>query len=654
MSIKFGDVKIQNFLAIESAQVNLSDKGLVLVSGINKTDSSATSNGSGKSSLADALCWGLYGKTARDESGDAIVSRHRKRGEGCHVQTQVFDGNQEYLISRYRKDSNLKNKLVVELVNGSSHQDLTKGTDTETQELVNKLLGCDHKIFVAAIYSGQESAPDLPMMTPKFLTEIVEEGMGVSVTDRAHDLAKMSVNKLNTDISTLQGEIGNKYALHKAKLDQVQLAIDANTRFSTQLVDRQIDQQSRMHFAKTEWEKHKQAREAIEQSGFSPQTAQDELTQLQNQPAVGKSDETVELEGQVRKLVSAGLQLSAKREQIKNQAATAMKEKADASNAVGSNCKECGSPLNNESFKKIITAKNDELGKLHSQIPELNDKEKRLSDLKISYEAALQKSIDKDNAAAGVARDRIMALNHEIGKHALALQTEQSAKSAYDTEKARLTALDHEKPPHDAADIAKLKDEADTLLAECETSDKAVDAKKELLKAAEACADTFSPSGLRAHLIDTVVPYLNAQTAKYIHMLSDGFITVEWTTRKTTKAGAQRDAFHIKADKATGGSSFKLLSGGEKRKVRLACFMALQDVVKNRADKNIDLFIADEIDDAVDEAGLERLMNSLQDKAASGSTVLVISHNELGDWIDDETVVTNANGKATVSGALVV
>ena len=62
--------------------------------------------------------------------------------------------------------------------------------------------------------------------------------------------------------------------------------------------------------------------------------------------------------------------------------------------------------------------------------------------------------------------------------------------------------------------------------------------------------------------------------------------------------------------------SFQTLSGGEKRKVRIACSLALQDLVSNRASKNIDLFIGDEIDDALDTAGLERLMGILESKSS--------------------------------------
>lgn len=53
----------------------------------------------------------------------------------------------------------------------------------------------------------------------------------------------------------------------------------------------------------------------------------------------------------------------------------------------------------------------------------------------------------------------------------------------------------------------------------------------------------------------------------------------------------------------------------------------------SRATKPINLWIADEIDYALDESGLERLMVVLDRKARERGTVLIISHQSgLKDW----------------------
>ena len=54
--MKFVNLIIENFGAIGSANIALGDQGLVLIQGENKDDSSAMSNGAGKSTVPDALC----------------------------------------------------------------------------------------------------------------------------------------------------------------------------------------------------------------------------------------------------------------------------------------------------------------------------------------------------------------------------------------------------------------------------------------------------------------------------------------------------------------------------------------------------------------------------------------------------------------------
>ena len=78
--------------------------------------------------------------------------------------------------------------------------------------------------------------------------------------------------------------------------------------------------------------------------------------------------------------------------------------------------------------------------------------------------------------------------------------------------------------------------------------------------------------------------------------------------------------------------------------------MAMQDLVASRATKPLNLFIADEIDHALDDAGLERLMGLLERKARERGTVLVISHNDIADWIPNNVVVRKSGGSSTIDG----
>ncbi|WP_366545108.1 SMC family ATPase, partial [Salmonella enterica] len=158
----------------------------------------------------------------------------------------------------------------------------------------------------------------------------------------------------------------------------------------------------------------------------------------------------------------------------------------------------------------------------------------------------------------------------------------------------------------------------------------------------------YSPAGVRSHILTSVTPFLNIRTAEYLNILSDGNIIAEWSTMEATKKGEYRDKFNICVSKTGSSKSFHTLSGGEKRKVRIACSLALQDLVASRASKSIELFIGDEIDDALDTAGLERLMGILEAKARERGTVMIISHKEMKSWFRETITVEVKEGRSYV------
>jgi DNA repair exonuclease SbcCD ATPase subunit len=186
--VKILDLEIENFLTLASARVGMSERGLVLVQGENQCDTSADSNGAGKSSFADALFWCFYGETSRGISGDDVINWAAKKG--TRVAARVQDGDLTYTIARHRKHKTGKNALRVLLLDvaGDTH-DLTKGADKLTQLLVNEILGASREVFISAVLAGQDQMPDLPGMTDKNLKVIVEEAAGTTVLEKGHKVA---------------------------------------------------------------------------------------------------------------------------------------------------------------------------------------------------------------------------------------------------------------------------------------------------------------------------------------------------------------------------------------------------------------------------------------------------------------------------------
>ena len=71
MYLHFSKVVLHNFFSYADAELSLEDSGYVIVSGKNNMPSdNAVSNGSGKSSIFNAVCFALTGETIQGLSNN--------------------------------------------------------------------------------------------------------------------------------------------------------------------------------------------------------------------------------------------------------------------------------------------------------------------------------------------------------------------------------------------------------------------------------------------------------------------------------------------------------------------------------------------------------------------------------------------------------
>lgn len=641
--MKFTKMKLENFLTLTDAEVKFDDRGLVLIQGINSDDTSSDSNGAGKSSLADGLCWTLYGVTARGVSGDDVINF--TAGKGTMGQVDIDDAGEVYRVTRYRKHSKGKNSLnVLHLKSDGTVNDLTKGTDKLTQEILTKILGASLDVFTGAIYAGQEKMPDLPAMTDKQLKLLLEEASGVTLLEEAYKEAnkRMAVKKSERDqvsaviVQTeqqktwIQDQITNETAMSVQWQNNQKVRIDAGKVEVTNLVrdikdlDARIAKVDFTALAASVADCDKRIA-AVSQEGIKLQQLNSAVVSVQH----------------AAQIVQQTIQSSERDLQRLTTELTGIQHK------VGCPCNECGRPMTE-----------NELGAAKKSV---NDKIAHSTKIRDEAKAELVKEQQKITDAQKAASDfqATMTDTSKVTQERAQIQSQISAGELLKSQRAQLAsaakatgervkAITAELNPHEATldKHRKKLQEADGAGQDLLDKLKKVDGE---LKVAESVSKVFSPAGVRAHILDEVTPFLNQQTSKYLATLSDNNIQANWTTLIKNAKGELREKFSIEVEKKDRSKSFAGLSGGEKRKVRISAALALQDLVATRATKPIELFIGDEIDDALDPAGLERLMQILEDKAKERGSVFVISHNNLKDWISNIIQVESKNNKTIVS-----
>lgn len=643
--MKFHTLAIQNFLTVGHATVELADKGLHLIQGENADNSSATSNGAGKSSIVDAISWVLFGVTARGLKGDKVVNNKKKKD--CAVSLTVSNGATTYDITRFRKHATGKNSLRVMADTTAGPVDMTKGTDAETQKVVEQILGCSWEVFRAAVYSAQEEMPDLPRKTDKELKTLIEEAAGMQRIERAYELARERKNAASTALQLAE----NTVTVTQANLARTEQQLDAagNERdaWETARADRVSAAQKQADDG-TNLLRHQLSQLVARKSAYDAAVA--ERTQIDQQLAehstLEKAALTAEREFNRLNLAvdRAGLAAAQKKVESFDYAI------ANVDQAMAIPCDHCGKPHTPEERDSYLAHQKELRDKANQA---LTDKKaavvtqvKAAAAAKTAAEAA--RATVPDVTATTARRKELSDLIRNYDSDKL---TAQRQKDQLDALKKAVTDRQTELNPHDKL-VANLQGTLQTLHAEVAAQVVMRNAAKAKLQTLEDVCRVFGPAGVRAQILDTVTPFLNERTADYLSVLSDGTIKAVWTTLSKAASGDLKEKFSIEVEDSQGGDSFDALSGGEKRKVRIACALALQDLVASRAMQPIDLFIADEVDDALDPAGLERLMAVFERKARERGTVIVISHNDIRDWIDEVTIVRKQGGVSIVEGSL--
>ena len=637
--MKFLTLEVENFMALANAKVELEQRGLVLIQGVNAGDSSAASNGAGKSTLMNSLMWCIYGETSHGVKGDDVLSTGHEKN--CRVKVTIEDEGKRYAIIRHRKHKEFKNRLIVRGEDG----DMTKGKDSLTQEFVERLIGASKEVFMASIYASQEAMPDLPGMSDKNLKTIVEEAAGVDRLTKAYAIARERANAAAARMETTKTKMDACLSLVKSAQNELESA-----KTSSEAWER--DRSERLDVARADLVG---AEVTLTEVEMELRSLPEQIRDTEN--AIGKEREKlaskeehdaklVKVRGAITD-IRASIRITENIQKEAMQRARALKVKAEEVNTkVGEPCPTCGKAY---CVEDLSTVKESFVEQARSEISQAQASATSVA----KYQEHLEKALKIESALVASTPDvsaiisRIERLTKELGTLRHREKEVVAVEALVARARSEVDRITKEINPF----LAVIKRHEESLAANksnygvLKTELKNIQEQALLLDKAR---QVYSPAGVRSHILTSVTPFLNAQTAEYLNTLSDGNIVAEWSTMESTKKGEWRDKFNISVRKIGASKTFQTLSGGEKRKVRIACSLALQDLVASRASKNIELFIGDEIDDALDTAGLERLMGILEAKARERGTVMIISHKEMKSWFRETITVEVKEGRSYV------
>ena len=227
MNLRFKQIDIENFRSIEKAKVDLENQGTVIVKGINEYEDKATSNGSGKSSVFEAIIFALFEETS---SGEKDVA-NRIINDGYTIILEFEIDGVNYKIQRQCKG----NKTSVVLYKDGL--DISARNKTDTNKLIIQILGISKAIFLDSIFLSQNANTNLASLTPTARKERLEI---LTNTD-------FVINQFKDKLKDLQNEYEAKCVevqLEKNKLEgvrQANLNQQADLQFKINNINQEIE-----------------------------------------------------------------------------------------------------------------------------------------------------------------------------------------------------------------------------------------------------------------------------------------------------------------------------------------------------------------------------------------------------------------------------
>lgn len=627
MNIIFNKLTIHHFLSMGDCEIDLSNRGYCLVSGINNNPKDAAkSNGSGKSTIWSALSYVLTGKTVQGTTSDLPNNFYH---DGCWVSLSFNVDGHDYLITRSKEDKTLGTnlKIIMDGVDKSG-----KGIQESQKSLSDLLPDLNEELIGSVILLGQGLPDKFTKNTPAKRKEILEhlsksdfmiEDLKNRVTNRVNVLSSKVREVEDTTLknSTLKTTFNQQLENAKVELENLIKSVE-NIDLDKNIEDLKLKLEALDETIKSLNEKISQMNEDTEKANASvldatnmKQNAINKVRETHEQYVKEDNEKKTKLNGDIY---------------ILNNEITKLKSITDV-------CPTCGQKIPNVS-KPDTSAKEQELETLRKQLQELNNI--IIEDNK-EYQETLKKIDDDFNGNIQSLQKKLSDLKEELrqfnqkvynhnNEKIILTQQLTSSKAKKDTYLENKQRIENT-----IRDLTKKVEELVKSLNELAIKGSNLKLHQDVVNK----MNTYIKRDFRGFLLSNVIDYIQLKAKEYSSQIFD-----------TDEIVFALDGNNI--DISFCGKAYENLSGGEKQRVDLIVQFAIRDMMCQYLNFSCNILVLDEITDALDSVSCDRVLNFITKELTSVESVFIISHhaNELDIACDGEIIVMkDANGVSEVT-----
>lgn len=574
--IHFKTVKITNFLSVGKKPVIINFKpGLNIITGKNY-DKSDRANGVGKSTVADAVFFALYGSTIRDLKKENIVNNFFPENV-CEVELE-FSIDQNSVKTDYKIIRTLNPTKCYFYING---EDKTRSGVPQTTEFIIDVISTSPEVFQNSVVMTINNT--VPFMAQKKVEKrkFIEGILGLEVFSNMLLIARTDFNETKR---LLDVEISKSDEIERSlqdNLKQRDTFEDNRKKRKDVLLTRQVNNQNELFLLN---EKLLKLDSVDKEENKKIVSDIDKLTRAKEELAkMGKSLEKI--------ITEADTHIKINNDRIKK-----LKK-------IDSKCPHCGKDLAeavNIQYEKDKQDCDKEIVKYKSIIEEKTPELESINNKIKKIDAALPKYRENLNSI-NLRSKEIENYNNKINQ--LTIWQNQL--------KLDIDHLDAE-----TNTFASLIKEIETRLSVVKDSIAALQQKIEIIESAKFIT---SEEGVKSFIVKKILEVLNLRLAFYLKKLeSNSMVKFNefFEETITNERGVECSYFNF--------------SGAERKAIDLAMLFTFQDIRRAQANVWLNLSMFDELlDSSLDEKGIELVLDILRERVDKyQEAIYIISHRK--------------------------
>lgn len=623
MNIRFNKLIIHGFMSFGDAEINLSDNGFILISGKNNNPvDNASSNGSGKSSIFEAISWCLTGDTIRGAKN--IVNS--KLNDYAQVELTFDIDNDSYKIIR-TLDVKKKSSLQF-FINGEDKSG--KGIKDTKQILTEYLPDINSSLLGSVIIMGQGLPQRFTNNTPSGRKDVLEslsksDFMINDLKQRVSKRKEILSDKLSKSMIELNQCIGRRSILDRQLIDYNSKLDELNKIDLSELAKKKKQLESDIQVNKINLDElNKQYNDIQQQIERHNKISID----INNKYYSDKANIDSKYTDIVGNKIKSKTELQAKYKWLLNQ--------IHEMESVVDICPTCKQKI--PDVHKIDTTQNkQEISKIQLKIQVIDAE---LQPLQVQYNDEINnlnsnysKAVFENDSKLSEYKKGYMSTGESI-KYTSNIITELNTELSDIAIKIDKHELNLQLVNQEIEKIKKELVDIDSAILynnnEIDNINKHIDVIKKF--------DNILSRTFRGVLLTGIIDYIGKRAKEYCN---DIF--------KTDKIDFSLNGNDINI--SYDDKMYEDLSGGEKQKVDLIVQFSLRDMLCKYLDFSCNILVLDEITDNLDLVGCDRIIDMITTKLTDIESVYIISHrsSDLSIPYDSELVVVkNEQGISSV------